>query len=110
MTVREQLERLLSSLTKLGGRRLAILGIVGLGIFAVTGFAGYYLSRPSLEVLYAGLDRQDVSRIGSALREAGLSFDVNSEGNTVLVPYGQTAQARLLLAEKGLPHSANAGY
>ncbi|SDR61166.1 flagellar M-ring protein FliF [Rhizobiales bacterium GAS191] len=110
MTVREQLERLISSLAKLGGRRLAILGIVGLAIFAVTGFAGYYLSRPSLEVLYAGLDRQDVSRIGSALREAGLSFDVNSDGNTVLVPYGQTAQARMLLAEKGLPHSANAGY
>lgn len=110
MTVREQLERLLSSLAKLGGRRLAILGIVGLGIFAITGFTGYYLSRPSLEVLYAGLDRQDVSRIGSALREAGLSFDVNSDGNTVLVPYGQTAQARMLLAEKGLPHSSNAGY
>ncbi|MFI5013862.1 MAG: flagellar basal-body MS-ring/collar protein FliF [Hyphomicrobiales bacterium] len=110
MTVREQLERLLSSLAKLGGRRLAILGIVGLGIFAVTGFAGYYLSRPSLEVLYGGLDRQDVSRIGSALREAGMSFDVNADGNTVLVPYGQTAQARMLLAEKGLPHSSNAGY
>jgi flagellar M-ring protein FliF len=110
MTVREQLERLLSSLAKLGARKLAILGIVGLAIFAVTGFAGYYLSRPSLEVLYSGLDRQDVSRIGSALRDAGLPFDVNADGNTVLVPYGQTAQARMLLAEKGLPHSANAGY
>jgi flagellar M-ring protein FliF len=68
------------------------------------------LSRPSFEVLYAGLDRQDVNRIGAALKDAGLAFDVNSEGNTVLVPYGQTAQARMLLAEKGLPHSTNAGY
>src|ERR1700735_5602533 len=110
MTVREQLERLLSSLAKLGGRKLAILGIVGATIFAVPGFAGYYLSRPSLDVLYAGLDRQDVSRIGAVLREAGLSFDVNPEGTTILVPYGQTAQARMLLAEKGLPQSANAGY
>ncbi len=110
MTVREQLEHVLSSLVKLGGRKLAILGVVGLGIFAITGFTGYYLSRPSLEVLYSGLDRQDVTRIGSALKEAGLTFDVNADGNTVLVPYGQTVQARMLLAEKGLPHSANAGY
>jgi flagellar M-ring protein FliF len=108
--VKEQFEKLLASLKSLGGRRLAILAAVGLGIFAVTGLSGYYLSRPSFEVLYAGLDRQDVNRIGAALKEAGLSFDVNSEGNTVLVPYGQTAQARMLLAEKGLPHSSNAGY
>ena len=110
MTVKEQLERLLASLRNLGARKLAILAAVGLAIFAVTGFSGYYLSRPSFEVLYAGLDRQDVNRIGAALKEAGLSFDVNSDGNTVLVPYGQTAQARMLLAEKGLPHSSNAGY
>ena len=32
------------------------------------------------------------------------------QGTAVLVRYGQTAQARMLLAEKGLPSSANAGY
>ena len=49
---------------------------------------------------------------GSARRcsEAGIAFDVNSEGTKVLVAPGQTAQARMLLAEKGLPSSANAGY
>src|SRR6185503_20268495 len=50
------------------------------------------------------------SRIGAALREAGITFDINSQGNAVLVRYGQTAQARMLLAEKGLPSSAGAGY
>ena len=53
---------------------------------------------------------QDVSRIGAALKEAGIAFDVNAQGTAVLVRYGQTAQARMLLAEKGLPASANAGY
>src|SRR6185503_17462879 len=50
------------------------------------------------------------SRIGAALKEAGIAFDVNSQGTAVLVRYGQTAQARMLLAEKGLPSSASAGY
>jgi flagellar M-ring protein FliF len=106
----EQLERLWSSLLGLGGRRLAGLGLIGLTVFAAVAFGSYYLSRPELETLYVGLNAQDVSRIGAALKEAGITFDVNSQGNTVSVRRGQTAQARMLLAEKGLPTSANAGY
>ncbi len=98
------------NLKRLGGRRLAALGLVFSLTLAVTGVTAYYLSRPSLEVLYSGLDREDVARIGSVLKSAGISFDVNPEGNSVSVHYGQTAQARMLLAERGLPQSANAGY
>jgi flagellar M-ring protein FliF len=106
----EQLERLWRSLAALGARRLAALGIVGLTVFAAVGLGSYYLSRPEFETLYSGLNAQDVSRIGAALKEAGIAFDVNSEGTKVMVRAAQTAQARMLLAEKGLPSSANAGY
>ena len=106
----EQLERLWSSLLGLGVRRLAALGLVGLTVFAAVGVGSYYLSRPELETLYIGLNAQDVSRIGAALKEAGIAFDVNAQGNAVSVRRGQTAQARMLLAEKGLPTSSNAGY
>ncbi|HXE69272.1 MAG TPA: flagellar basal-body MS-ring/collar protein FliF [Hyphomicrobiaceae bacterium] len=110
MIALEQLERLWRSLIGLGGRRLAALAVVGVGVFAAVALGSYYLSRPELETLYAGLSAQDVSRIGAALREAGIAFDVNAQGTAVLVRYGQTAQARMLLAEKGLPASGNAGY
>jgi flagellar M-ring protein FliF len=63
-----------------------------------------------METLYGGLDRDDVSAIGAALRDANIPFDVSPDGTSVLVRYGQTAPARMLLAEKGLPHSTNAGY
>lgn len=106
----EQLERLWTSLLGLGARRLAGLGIVGITVFAAVGFGSYYLSRPDFETLYIGLNAQDVSRIGAALKEAGVTFDVNSQGNAVSVRRGQTSQARMLLAEKGLPTSSNAGY
>ena len=106
----EQLERLWSNLLGLGARRLAALGLVGLAVFAAVGFGSYYLSRPEYETLYAGLNSQDVSRIGAALKEAGVPFDVNAEGTKVMVRSEQTSQARMLLAEKGLPSSANAGY
>ncbi len=106
----EHLERLWRSLAALGGRRLAALGVIGLTVFSAVGLGSYYLSRPEFETLYAGLNAQDVSRIGAALKEAGIAFDVNSEGTKVMVRAPQTAQARMLLAEKGLPSSANAGY
>ncbi|AHB47778.1 flagellar M-ring protein FliF [Hyphomicrobium nitrativorans NL23] len=106
----EQLERLWGNLLALGPRRLAALGVVGLAVFAAVGLGSYYLSRSDMETLYSGLNSQDVSRIGAALRESGIAFDVNSEGTRVMVRRGETAQARMLLAEKGLPASSNAGY
>ena len=105
-----QLERLWSSLLGLGGRKLFALALMGVTVFATVGLSSYYLSRPDLEMLYGGLNAQDVSRIGAALKEAGIHFDVNSQGTAVLVRRGQSAQARMLLAEKGLPSNANAGY
>ena len=110
MNFQEQLQNLVASLTKLGWRRLVALAAIGVTVAGIVGFGGYYLSRPAFEILYAGLDRQDVSSIGSALTEAGIPFDVASDGASIKVRYSETARARMLLAEKGLPHSANSGY
>jgi flagellar M-ring protein FliF len=109
MAALEQAKRVWENLLRLGTRRLIGLGVTGLAIFLITGLAGYYLSRPTEELLYSGLDRDDVSRIASALKEANIDFDVSSDSSSVYVHYGETAQARMLLAEKGLPNSPNAG-
>jgi flagellar M-ring protein FliF len=109
MAALEQARRFWENLMKLGTRRLIGLGVTGLVIFFVTGLAGFYLSRPTQELLYSGLDREDVARIASALKEANIEFDVSADSTSVYVRYGQTAPARMLLAEKGLPNSPNAG-
>ena len=109
MAALDQAKRVWDNLLKLGTRRLIGLGMTGAVVFLVTGLAGFYLSRPTQELLYSGLDRDDVSRIASALKEANIDFDVSADSSAVYVRYGQTAQARMLLAEKGLPNSPNAG-
>ena len=43
------------------------------------------------------------------MQEAGVGFDVSADGTSVLTPVGQTSQARMILAQKGLPHSGNVG-
>ncbi|QXX74706.1 flagellar basal-body MS-ring/collar protein FliF [Methylovirgula sp. HY1] len=109
MTALEQAERFWGNLIKLGTRRLIALGVTGLVVFAITGLAGYYLSRPSFQVLYTGLERQDTSEIASVLRDANIRFDVSPDGTSVMVGYGDAGRARVVLAEKGLPNSPNAG-
>ena len=110
MNAMEQLHRLWANLLQLGGRKLGALAAVGVAVFALVGVGGYFLSRPSTETLYSGLDRGDVASIGAALHDADIPFDVSPDGTAVAVRYGQTAQARMLLAERGLPHSSNSGY
>lgn len=110
MFARQQLDMLLSNLRQLGARRLFALAMIGLAVLAAIGLGAYYLSRPATETLYANLSREDVTRIGAALKDAGISFDVNADGTAVLVAPADTARARMQLAEKGLPQSSSSGY
>lgn len=110
MPGRQQAEKLWANLMELGVRRLVALGVIGLVVFLGVGLGAYYLSRPAQETLYTGLEREDVSRIGSVLTDASIPFDVSADGTAVLVRYGHTAQARMLLAQKGLPQSSKSGY
>ena len=110
MPVPEQIQTIIANLRDFGPKRLGMmLGIAAI-VFAAIGLGAYYLNRPAYETLYVGLDRSDINQIGLVLGEAGIDFDVGADGTTVLVAAGTTAQARMLLAEKGLPTSTNAGY
>jgi flagellar M-ring protein FliF len=104
------LNRLQVGLANLGLRRLMALALAGTVVFTLVSTSAYYLSIPTREVLYTGLDLQDVNQIGAVLGESGISFDVSADGKSVLVDYGHTANARMILAERGLPKGDKAGY
>lgn len=106
----EQIKSIIDNLRGLGPKRLAMMGGAAAIIIAVVLTAALYLNRPAYETLYVGLDRTDVGQIGSVLSEAGIRYDVSSDGTSVMVAAGRTGQARMLLAERGLPTSSNAGY
>lgn len=105
-----QFENLYQSLKGLGRQRLIALGVAGAFVFALITIGSYFASRSAYEPLYVGLTPSDVSRMGTVLTEAGIAFETSTDGTKLSVPVGDTAQARALLAEKGLPGSQTAGY
>lgn len=104
------LEHVLGNLRALGARRLTILGIVCTLVFTLVGGGSYLLTRSNLETIYAGLGPQDVARIGKALSDAGIAYEVGLDGSRVMVPRGSGPRARALLAERGLPGGSTSGY
>lgn len=106
----QYLNLLKANLLALGTRKLAaLITVVSVTMIGV-GLVGYYSSRPETEALYTGLSVPDVSRMGAALQAAGIPFDVSADGTKVLVRRVVAPQARMLLAEKGLPSGSTSGY
>ncbi|MBB5571436.1 MULTISPECIES: flagellar basal-body MS-ring/collar protein FliF [Rhizobium] len=110
MNLLNQLVPLFRNLQNLGRTRLLIMAGVGVVSMALILFAALYVNKPAQETLYVGLDATDLNQISIALAEANIGFQVGTDGTSLTVPAGMTGKARLLLAERGLPNSTNAGY
>ncbi|TWF53337.1 flagellar basal-body MS-ring/collar protein FliF [Neorhizobium alkalisoli] len=110
MNLLAQFSTIFKNLANLGQTRLIALGAVGVVSVAIVLAAALYVNKPAYETLYTGLETTDLNQVSIALAEANLPFEVGTDGKSVQVPVGMTGKARLLLAERGLPNSANAGY
>ena len=104
------LERIPTAILALGGRRLTAFGLLlAVSLFLVLS-GTYFLSIAEFETAYVGLAPPDATRIGRALNEAGIAFDVSSDGTRLMTRRGDFARARAYLAERGLPSSPGSGY
>nr|WP_064248879.1 flagellar basal-body MS-ring/collar protein FliF [Rhizobium leguminosarum]OAP92091.1 flagellar M-ring protein FliF [Rhizobium leguminosarum] len=110
MNLLNQLVQIFKNFGSLGRTRLMILGGVGAVSIAIVLAAALFVNKPAQETLYVGLDSPDLNQISMALAEGNVDFQVGTDGSSISVPAGMTGKARLMLAERGLPNSANAGY
>src|SRR3954467_5071141 len=85
-----------------GGSAVAILLLA----FFMMRIAG----QPSYSTVMAGIDPKQTGKITSALDEKGIKYDVRNNGTALAVDRSQVGQARIALAEKGLPNSAQPGF
>ena len=110
MNLLTQFNQVFDNLAKLGQTKLIALAGVGVVSLALILGAALYVNKPAYETLYVGLETTDLNQVSIALAEASIDFAVSADGASIQVPVGMTGKARLLLAERGLPNSANAGY
>jgi len=110
MNLLNQLLQVYKNLASLGQARLLALAGVGVVSIAVVLAAAIFVNKPAYETLYTGLEQIDLNQVNVALAEMNIDFEVGADGKSVQVPVGMTSKARLMLAERGLPNSSNAGY
>lgn len=110
MNLLAQLRQILTNLGSLGQTKLLTMAGVGMVSMAIVIAAALYVNKPSYEALYVGLETADLNQVSTALAEAGIDFQAGADGKSIQVAAGMTSKARLMLAERGLPNSTNAGY
>ena len=101
---------LIEALERFGvGRLAAILGSA-FGLVAVLVMLMTHVGGDTKSLLYSNLDLKESSQITQALDQAGIKYEVKSDGATIMVEREKVAQARLMLSSKGLPTSGSVGY
>jgi flagellar M-ring protein FliF len=83
----------------------SVAGTLVLGLL-VMHFAG----RPSYQQIAAGLNPADTGKVTAALDAKGIAYRLANNGTAVQVSQTQVGQARVALAEKGLPGTTQPGF
>ena len=99
-----------AALQRFGIGRLAVLLGVGGGGAALLLTILMNLAQPPMGLLYSNLDLREAGTITQALDTAGIKYQAQGDGSTIMVPRDKVASARLMLAGKGLPTADSVGY
>src|SRR4051794_27307635 len=84
-----------------GGSAVAIL-LLAFFMMRIAGATSY-------TTVQAGLDPKQTGKITAALDSKGIKYEIRNNGTALAVDKSQMSQARIALAEKGLPSSSQPG-
>ncbi|WP_416570026.1 flagellar basal-body MS-ring/collar protein FliF [Niveispirillum sp. KHB5.9] len=87
-----------------------MLGAIAVAVLASVGIIAYSVSRPSLGILYAGLDDAEAGRILAQLQTMDVPHEVDGAGGAIRVPVDAIPRIRMQLAQQGLPSAGGVGY
>ena len=104
------MDTLLQTLRNLGGMRLAIMGVVLIGMIGFFIYLATRFTSPQMALLYGNLETQDSTAIVAQLQAQNIPFEMRAGGTQIFVPDGQAGQLRLTMANQGLPSSGSIGY
>ncbi len=88
------------------------IGVIGVAIAALVA-AGIFLSRMNaapFTPLYSNLASADAAKVVQELDAAGVAYQLEDGGNTILVPQDKVYAERIALSGKGIPSASQSGY
>ncbi|BAH37373.1 MAG TPA: flagellar M-ring protein FliF [Gemmatimonas aurantiaca] len=101
---------LLESLTgRLGGARQAMIIAVGVVVTALVFGVSRWATKPTMVPLYADVPVEQVKAMTDKLTEAGITYELDRTGSTIMVQSADLARARVDLAAGTVPNSGRPG-
>ncbi|WP_309747665.1 flagellar basal-body MS-ring/collar protein FliF [Roseobacter sp. N2S] len=104
------MDKLIENLKGLGRRRLILMGATAVGLTAALLIGLSVAITPNYRPLVMDASASDASRMVAELEKAGFSPKISSDGTMLSLPDNEIAQARMALAQAGLPPEGNAGW
>ncbi len=86
------------------------MGAVAAILIGVFAFIIFRVTAPQMSTLYTDLTLEDSGAIVTQLESLGVPFELQRQGETILVPRERVARLRMQLAEDGLPTGGSMGY
>src|SRR3954463_8942730 len=90
------------------GKAVMAASVVGVMVLLLVMFK--VASAPSYATMLTGLDPAETGKITAALDEKGVKYEIKNNGTALGVVKSQIPQARIALAEKGLPGNGQPGF
>src|SRR5215211_3207008 len=87
-----------------------VLGASILGVLLFMIFMFRLATSPSYTTVMTGLDPSETGKITQKLDEKGIKYELQNNGTALAVDKSKTADARIALAEGGLPKKGQPGY
>jgi flagellar M-ring protein FliF len=88
----------------------AVIAASAIGILAIVLVMVKLASAPSYTTMLTGVDPAETGKITAALDSAGVGYRIDNNGTALSVDKGMVAQARIALAEQGLPGRGQPGF
>lgn len=82
---------------------IVAIGVVVMGLFV-------WSTRPHMQLLYSGMDGDDLAQVISHLEGQGISYEIGGGGSGVFVPSDQVYSLRIELASQGIPSGGSVGF
>ena len=104
------MDAFLQIIRNIGTLRLGMMASVAIGLVAFFVFLTTRLTTPNMSLLYGDLGPSDSGQIVAILQNQNIPVEARNKGAEIYVPLTRVGQARLLIAEEGLPGSGTLGY